>query len=427
MSILLKNVSLIAEGNDLVKRDVLIEQNKIKQIAKNISESAEQTIDGQGHLLLPGLIDVHVHLREPGGEYKETIKTGTESAAQGGFTTVCAMPNTLPVPDNVTQLNDLLKRIEQDAVVRVFPYAAITKNLQGEEMAPIAELTDAGAFAFTDDGVGIQVTDMMYQAMKEAAKVNMPIVAHCEDNSVLHGGVLHEGEVSERLNLPGILSISESVQIARDVLLAEATGCHYHVCHVSTKESVRIIRDAKRAGINVTAEVSPHHLLLNEEDILEDDAQFKMNPPLRAKEDQAALLEGLLDGTIDFIATDHAPHSEEEKQSGFLEAPFGIVGLETAFPLMYTYLVKKGTLTLEQLVKRMTKIPAQIFNLPYGTLAESEIADLTLINLTEEKEIDRHEFVSKGKNSPFHGWQVAGWPIMTIVDGKIVCKDDHID
>src|SRR5690625_820015 len=427
MTILLKNVAILQEGNHLVMRDVLIEQNKIKSIRENVDVSAEQTIDGQGHLLLPGLIDIHIHLREPGGEYKETIKTGTKSAARGGFTTVCAMPNTLPVPDDVTQLKDLLEKINQDALVRVFPYAAITKNLQGEELTPIAQLTDAGAFAFTDDGVGIQVTDMMYQAMKEAANVNMPIVAHCEDNSVLHGGVLHEGNVSERLNLPGIRSISESVQIARDVLLAEATGCHYHVCHVSTKESVRVIRDAKRAGIKVTAEVSPHHLLLNENDIIEDDAQFKMNPPLRAQEDQEALLEGLLDGTSDFIATDHAPHSEEEKQTGFLEAPFGIVGLETAFPLMYTYLVKKGTMTLEDLVERMTKIPAQIFNLPYGTLAEHEIADLTLINLDAEKEINRHEFVSKGKNSPFHGWQAQGWPMMTIVAGKIVFKDDHID
>src|SRR5690625_1098759 len=427
MSILFKQVKILTDDGDLVTKDVFVEKNKIKTIAKDITEQAEQTIDGQGKLLLPGLIDVHIHLREPGGEYKETIKTGTESAARGGFTTVCSMPNTSPVPDDVTTLTDILQRIEKDAVVRVLPYAAITKDLQGEELTPIAKLTDAGAFAFTDDGVGIQETDMMYQAMKQAAKLNMPIVAHCEDNSVLHGGVLHKGEVSERLNLPGILSISESVQIARDVLLAEATGCHYHVCHVSTKESVRVIRDAKRAGIRVTAEVSPHHLLLNENDIVEDDAQFKMNPPLRAEEDQEALLEGLLDGTIDFIATDHAPHSEEEKQTGFLEAPFGIVGLETAFPLMYTYLVKKGTMTLEDLVERMTKIPAQIFNLPYGTLAEHEIADLTLINLDAEKEINRHEFVSKGKNSPFHGWQAQGWPMMTIVAGKIVFKDDHID
>lgn len=427
MAMLLKNVSLIEKGNELVKRDVLIEGNKIKQVEANIEISNQRIIDGQGYLLLPGLIDVHVHLREPGGEYKETIKTGTQSAARGGFTTVCAMPNTSPVPDDVATLKDIWQRIEKDATVRVFPYAAITKGLQGEEITPFAKLKEAGAFAFTDDGVGIQVTEMMYQAMQEAAKIKMPIVAHCEDNSVLHGGVLHEGEVSERLNLPGIPSISESVQIARDVLLAEATGCHYHVCHVSAKESVRVIRDAKRAGIPVTAEVSPHHLLLNETDILEDDAQFKMNPPLRSEEDQEALLEGLLDGTIDFIATDHAPHSEEEKQAGFLKAPFGIVGLETAFPLMYTYLVKKGILTLEGLVKRMTKIPAEIFNLPYGSLAEDEIADLTLINLNKEKEINRYEFISKGKNSPFHGWSAKGWPVLTIVDGKIVYKDDDID
>jgi len=427
MSILFKQVKILTDDGDLVTKDVFVEKNKIKTIAKDITEQAEQTIDGQGKLLLPGLIDVHIHLREPGGEYKETIKTGTESAARGGFTTVCSMPNTSPVPDDVTTLTDILQRIEKDAVVRVLPYAAITKDLQGEELTPIAELTETGAFAFTDDGVGIQETDMMYQAMRQAAAVNMPIVAHCEDNSVLHGGVLHKGEVSERLNLPGILSISESVQIARDVLLAEATGCHYHVCHVSTKESVRVIRDAKRAGIRVTAEVSPHHLLLNETDIVADDAQFKMNPPLRAKDDQQALLEGLLDGTIDLIATDHAPHSEEEKQLGFLEAPFGIVGLETAFPLMYTYFVEKGLMTLKELVDRMTSIPAKVFSLPTGNLAENHLADLTLIDLEREKTIDRHKFVSKGKNSPFHGWQAKGWPMLTVVDGKIVYKDDQID
>lgn len=237
-------------------------------------------------------------------------------------------------------MNQLHERIKKDALIRVLPYAAITEGLQGETIVNMEELSNASCFAFTDDGVGIQSADMMYRAMKQATAVNKPIVAHCEDNSLVYDGVIHEGEVSKRLNLPGIPSLSESVQIARDVLLAEATGCHYHVCHVSTKESVRVIRDAKKAGIHVTAEVSPHHLVLNENDIRSDNAQFKMNPPLRSKEDQRALLEGLLDGTIDFIATDHAPHTASEKDKGFLQAPFGIVGLETAFPILYTFFVE---------------------------------------------------------------------------------------
>src|SRR5699024_2461430 len=361
MKTLLKNATCIQPNNEFKTCDVLIEDKKIKLIKEYISQEADRVIDCEGHVLLPGFIDVHIHLREPGGEYKETIATGTKAAARGGFTTVCSMPNTNPVPDSVERVNDLLMKINKDAVIRVLPYASITKDLKGEELTPIKELSKAGVFAFTDDGVGIQTTETMLQAMREAAKYGMPIVAHCEDNSVLNGGVLHEGNVSKRLNLPGIPSVSESVQIARDVLLAEATGCHYHVCHVSTKESVRVIRDAKRAGIHVTAEVSPHHLLLTEDDIKEDDAQFKMNPPLRATEDQEALLAGLLDGTIDFIATDHAPHSEEEKELGFSNAPFGIVGLETAFQLLYTHLVETGTMTLHQLVERLTRIPADVF------------------------------------------------------------------
>lgn len=424
MKTLLKNANRLVENNDLETCDVLIKDQKIIKIANHIDEKVEHTIDCKGHLLIPGLIDVHVHLREPGGEEKETILTGTKAAARGGYTTVCPMPNTNPVPDDVEKVKALFEKIEQDAQVRVLPYASITKDLQGEQLTNIEALTKAGVFAFTDDGVGIQTADMMYRAMKEASKYNMPIVAHCEDNSIVYGGVCHEGEISERLNLPGHHSLTESLQIARDVLIAEATGCHYHVCHISTKESVRVVRDAKRAGIHVTAEVTPHHLLLNETDITEDDANFKMNPPLRSKEDQEALIEGLLDGTIDFIATDHAPHTEAEKKQGFLHAPFGIVGLETAFPLLYTHLVKKNKITLQQLVEWMTIKPATVFNLPYGTLLENKPADLTLINLNKIESIDRHTFYSKGKNTPFNGWEVAGWPVMTMVDGQVVFKEE---
>lgn len=419
MKILLKNATCFI-SNELVANDVLIDDGKIKKISSSISDEQAKVIDCKGNLLTPGFIDVHVHLREPGGEHKETICSGTAAAARGGFTTICSMPNTSPVPDEVDQINKLFKKITKDARVRVLPYASITKGLQGEELTDIDELAKLGVFAFTDDGVGIQSSDVMLRAMKKAAKHDKPIVAHCEDNTLIYGGVVHEGDVSERLNLPGIPSTCESVQIARDVLLAEQANCHYHVCHVSTKESVRIIRDAKKAGIHVTAEVTPHHLLLNEQDIKTADPNFKMNPPLRSKEDQEALLEGLLDGTIDFIATDHAPHTDEEKAVGFLNAPFGIVGLETAFSLLYTYLVKNNLLTLQQLINFLTTKPAETFNLPYGELSENNEADLTLINLEKESTIDKNNFFSKSKNTPFDQWQVTGVPILTIVRGQIV-------
>ncbi|MBB6452990.1 dihydroorotase [Salirhabdus euzebyi] len=423
MSLLIKNVRLL-ENNQLM--DVFIKKGMIDEIAQNLSIQAEQEIDGQGNLLVPGLVDIHVHLREPGGEKKETIETGTKAAARGGFTTICSMPNTRPVPDNKENLQAVLDRIKEKAHVRVLPYASITQRQLGRELTDIAKLKALGAVAFTDDGVGVQTAGKMYEAMKKASKINASIVAHCEENSLLYGGVMHEGSRNIDLDLPGILSISESVHIARDVLLAEAANCHYHVCHVSTKESVRVIRDAKKAGIRVTAEVTPHHLLLNESDIPRDDADYKMNPPLRSKEDQEALIEGLLDGTIDCIATDHAPHTEEEKQAGFLRAPFGIVGLETAFPLLYTHLVKKKVLTLEQLVTYLTEKPANVFGLPYGKLQVGSVADIVLIDLEKEKAIDKEQFASKGKNTPFNQWKVQGWPILTVVDGKIVWGEEGL-
>jgi dihydroorotase len=425
MKLLLKNTRTLTENGEFEACDVLIVENMVQTISSFIEiEDVDRIIDCQERLLVPGFIDVHIHLREPGGEHKETIKTGTKAAARGGFTTVCAMPNTNPVPDKLETVQQLLERIKNDALVRVLPYAAITKGLKGEELTNIDQLSKLDIFGFTDDGVGIQAADAMYRAMQLAAQNGKAIVAHCEDNSIVYGGVVHDGAVSKRLDLPGIPSLSESVQIARDVLLAEATGCHYHVCHVSTKESVRVIRDAKKAGIKVTAEVTPHHLLLSEDAIEQDDANFKMNPPLRSKEDQDALLEGLLEGTIDFIATDHAPHSSDEKAQGMLQAPFGIVGLETAFPLLYTYLVKQNKITLKQLVDWLTIKPASIFGLPYGKLAANVVADLTLIDVEREMNIDKHTFYSKGKNTPFHNWNVTGVPVLTICDGEIVYEED---
>lgn len=424
MQTILTNAKQLLATNEFQPCEIKVKDGVIVEIANQIErDDTDKLIDCQGNLVTPGFIDVHVHLREPGGGAKETIETGTKAAARGGYTTVCTMPNTRPVLDNPAILQELNQKIAETAAIRVLPYASITQGLQGEALTDMVGLKEAGAFAFTDDGVGVQTADQMLQAMDQAAKLGMPIVAHCEDNSLIHQGVVHDGEVSKRLGLNGIPAVCESVQIARDVLLAEATNCHYHVCHVSTKESVRVIRDAKRAGIHVTAEVTPHHLLLNERNVEEADPNFKMNPPLRAKEDQQALFDGLLDGTIDFIATDHAPHTEAEKQAGIEKCPFGIVGLETAFSLLYTHFVQTNKITLKQLLDWLTIKPAKVFNLPSGELKVGSPADLTVINLEQKWQIEKDKFYSKGKNTPFQHWQVTANPILTMVNGKTVYEE----
>ncbi|WP_419888549.1 dihydroorotase [Neobacillus niacini] len=427
MKLLIQNASYIAFNGKKELADILIEDGKIVKIDKKIETTADRKINADGRLVSPGFIDLHVHLREPGGEKKETIATGTLAAARGGYTTLAAMPNTRPVPDSVEQMEWVQNRIQETASVRVLPYASITVRQLGRDLTDFEGLKNAGAFAFTDDGVGVQSADMMLKAMQKAAEVNMAIVAHCEEDTLINKGCVHEGSFSKRNGLNGIPSVCESVQIARDVLLAEAAGCHYHVCHVSTKESVRVIRDAKRAGIKVTAEVTPHHLLLTQDDIPDNlDPNFKMNPPLRDKADREALIEGLLDGTIDFIATDHAPHTSEEKNEGIKLAPFGIVGLETAFPLLYTHFVLKNIMSLEQLIGFMTKKPAETFSLPTGTIKVGAPADIVLVNLEEEKVIDPQEFLSKGKNTPFTGWNCKGWPEMTICNGQVVWEKGRV-
>ncbi|MEK3935167.1 dihydroorotase [Sporosarcina sp. FSL W7-1349] len=423
MKKLIRGVRILNEEGQLQHTDVKITDDKITEIGADLAPEGAETIEGNGLFLSPGFIDVHVHLREPGGEHKETIASGTLAAAKGGYTTVCSMPNTRPVPDTKENLDFVNGLIAKNALIRVLPYASITIREAGKERTNLAELKEHGAFAFTDDGVGVQQAGMMYEAMQDAAQIGMAIVAHCEDNTLIYGGAMHEGKRNKELGLPGIPSIAESVHIARDILLAEAAGAHYHVCHVSTKESVRTIRDAKKAGIHVTAEVSPHHLLLCEDDIPGDDADWKMNPPLRGKEDLLALREGLLDGTIDCIATDHAPHTAEEKSVGMEKAPFGITGFETAFPLLYTNFVKEGKWTLQQLIDWMTAKPAEVFGLPYGKLEVGAQADLVLIDLEKEQEIDRNTFLSKGKNTPFDGQQCTGWPVKTIYGGKVVWED----
>lgn len=422
--LLIKN-GYILENNHKKYQDILIEDGKIIKLADCIEQNCE-IIDAGGCLVTAGFIDVHVHLREPGFEYKETIESGTKAAAKGGYTCVMPMPNLKPAPDCVEHLKIQLDSIEKNAKIKVFPYATITKGEKGEELADIEELSKYSIFAYSDDGVGVQTASMMYEAMKLASKVNKPVVAHCEDNTLIYKGVMHDGVKSKELNLPGIPSICEAVQIARDVLLAEKANCHYHVCHVSSLESVRVIRDAKKAGIHVTAEVTPHHLLCCDEDIPADNGLWKMNPPLRSKEDKKALIEALIDGTIDIIATDHAPHSNKEKECGFMEAKFGIVGLETAFAQLYTELVLKGVLSLQQLLDAMNTKVADTFQLPFGYIKEGMPADITIINLDKQYRIDRSTMESKSNNTPFEGQEVYGVIEYTICDGKIAWRGKDV-
>lgn len=368
-------------------------------------------------LLLPGLIDVHVHLRDPGFSFKETMRTGTMAAARGGYTTVCPMPNLNPVPDSRETLTLELKRIRDDAVIRVLPYAAITKGEKGQELAEL-EAMAPDCFAFSDDGKGVQNADMMRQAMKRASALGKVIVAHCEDETLLHGGCIHDGAYAKAHGHRGICSESEWKQVERDVHLAEETGCAYHVCHVSTKESVAIIREAKARGVDVTCETAPHYLLLTEDD-LQEDGRFKMNPPIRERADRDALREGLLDGTVDMIATDHAPHTAEEKSRGLEKSLMGVVGLECALSVLYTGLVKTGLMPMETLIDRMTAAPARRFGLQSG-LEAGKPADFLIFDPDEEWVVDPNDFASMGRATPFAGERVTGRVKMTVCKGEIV-------
>lgn len=420
MKTLIKNARMISHDNQLIPVEVWIEDDKIFALGKAFStEDFDQVFDAQHQLITQGLVDVHVHLREPGFEYKETIHTGSLAAAHGGFTTICAMPNLAPVPDTAEKFRQVQTIIKKEAAVHVRQYGPITRDLRSEELTDQKALKAAGAFAFTNDGVGVQTAGTMYRAMKEAAANDMAIVAHTEDESLLFGGVMHQGKRAEELGLPGILSATESSQIARDLILAEETGVHYHVCHVSTKESVRIIRQAKEAGVKVSCEVCPHHLLLTDSDIPADHGYWKMNPPLRSEADQQALIEGLLDGTVDCISTDHAPHGHEEKNQSFLKAPFGIVGSEYAFQLIYTEFVKKGIFTLAQVIDWMAVKPAQLFGLPANRLQIGDRADLAVFDIDHSYVIDKKDFLSQADNTPFEGKKLSGQTLFTLVDGKV--------
>jgi len=367
--------------------------------------------DDSKFTIFPGFCDVHVHFREPGFSYKETIRTGSLAAARGGYTAVCTMPNLNPVPDSVENLNQQRAIIEKDACIHVYPYGAITVGEKGETLADIEGMAPM-VCGFSDDGRGVQRDEMMKEAMIRAKAQGKMIVAHCEVNDLLRGGYIHDGEYAKQHGHRGICSESEWAQIARDIELIREIGCAYHVCHISTKESVDIIRKAKAEGLDITCETGPHYLVMNDT-MLQEHGRFKMNPPIRGEEDRKALLEGILDGTIDMLATDHAPHSEEEKSRGLEKSVFGIVGLETAFPIMYTNLVKTGIMTMERLLEIMVDSPRKRFNLPLGK-------DFSIWDLQEEYEINPAEFVSMGKATTFNGWKVNGRCIATVCDGKLV-------
>lgn len=420
MNYILKNANFFMQGK-FQGADIFVKDGSFFDISENIIDSDATVIDCKDMIIFPGFIDVHVHLREPGFFYKETIASGTMSAAHGGYTYVCSMPNLNPVPDTFENLKVQLDIIEKDANVRVKPYASITKGENGKELSDMDELAPY-VCAFSDDGRGVQSEEMMISAMKKAKELDKIIVAHCEDNSLLFGGYIHDGQYAKAHGHKGICSESEYGPIARDIELIRKTGCAYHVCHISTKESVDLIRKAKADGLDITCETSPTYLLLNDS-MLQEDGRFKMNPPIRSEEDRLALIEGLKDGTIDMIATDHAPHSAEEKSKGLKGSAMGVVGLECAFPLLYTYLVKTGILPFERLVQLFHCEPKRRFSLE-GGIRVGKKADLTIWDMNKKTTVNPETFLTKGRSTPFKDYEIYGECVMTMVDGKIVWQKD---
>jgi len=398
-------------------------QIKTESFSLNTTDSLSDNSDTisfskNRYLFLPGLADVHVHLREPGFSYKETVYDGTRASARGGFTAVCSMPNLKPAPDTLEHLKEELEIIERDAVINVLPYGTITKEQMGKELSDMEDIAPF-VVAFTDDGRGVQSREMMKEAMLKAKSLGKIIVAHCEDNDLLKGGYIHDGEYCKAHGHKGICSESEWKQIERDIELVRETGCAYHVCHISTKESVELIRQAKAEGLDITCETGPHYLLMDDS-FLEEDGRFKMNPPLRSKTDREALIEGIKDGTIDMIITDHAPHSSEEKSKGLEKSAMGVVGIETSFPLVYTYLVETGVISLEKAVELMHTNPCRRFNI------KTDInKDFTVFEIEDEYEINPEEFLSKGKSTPFKGWKVKGRCMATVSGGKLAYIDER--
>lgn len=416
----------IREKNETEPCEIRIHEGRILEIGEKLSEKkGEEVYDARGMLVTPGFVDIHVHLREPGGEKKETIRTGSRAAALGGYTTIVAMPNTDPVPDTPEKLKAFHRKAETDSLIRVKSYGAITEGEKGMELVDFTAMDKEGVLGFSDDGKGVQSTGLMYQAMRRIKELDGIITAHCEEDSMLFGGYIHQGDYAIEHEHRGIHSLTEDLQILRDLALSEATGCRYHICHMSTSGGVRALERAQRDGAPVTGEVTPHHLLLTENHLRED-GNFKMNPPLRSERDREALVRGLREGVIGAIATDHAPHTREDKEKGLEGSAFGIVGLETSFALLYTHLVEKGHLTLERLVEAMTEGPSEIMGLPYGRLEEGASADLTFIDLERDWVIRSETFASKGKNTPFENWEVRGKVETVMLEGIPIVEGGKI-
>ena len=424
MSILIKGGRIIDPSRNFDKvGNILIEKGTIKSYPEDIKklekDSAIKVIDAGGKIVAPGLVDLHVHLREPGYEHKETIRTGCESAAAGGFTSIVCMPNTNPINDNASVTEYIMLKARTEGVVNVYPLGAITKGENGETLAQIGEMYEAGCVGVTDDGMPVMNSKVMRHAMEYVKAFGIPVISHCEDLNLSGNGVMNEGDTSTLLGLSGIPSASEDVMVSRDITLAELTGTHLHICHVSTVGSVRLIRAAKTRGVRVTAEAAPHHFTLTDKAVAEYDTNAKMKPPLRSEIDREAVREGLRDGTIDVIATDHAPHSEDEKMVEFDQAPFGIVGLETALPLSLK-LVEDGVLTLNEMIAKLTHLPSAVINIRKGALNPGDQADIVIFDPERKVKIDRERFRSKSKNTPFNGWDLKGVVLYTIVNGNIV-------
>jgi dihydroorotase len=422
MSLLLRGGRVIDPANNLdAVQDVLIAERKIERIGRSLEAPAgAEIVDASGKIVCPGFIDIHVHLREPGYEYKETVATGTRAAAAGGFTAVCCMANTNPVNDNGAVTDYILAKAKVEGVVRVYPIGAVTRGLRGEELAELAELAESGCVAFSDDGRCVMNAGLYRRAMEYTLPFGAPLISHAEDASLSRGASMNEGVVSTETGLPGQPAAAEDVMVARDILLAELTGARVHIAHVSTAGAVRLIRDAKARGLQVSAEVTPHHLVLTEDAVRTWDPNTKMAPPLRTKRDVEALLEALADGTIDCIATDHAPHALSEKEGEFDRAAFGIVGLETAVAVLLDRLVRPGLLPLSTLIARLSRDPARLLNLPGGKLAAGAPADVTILDPDAETVVDPLRFRSRSRNTPFGGWTLRGAPWMTLVGGSVV-------
>ncbi len=426
MNLLIKNGRVIDPSQNLDKvADVYVEEGKIKEISKKIKVNKKvKTIDASNKIVAPGFVDIHVHLREPGYEYKETIKSGCQAAAAGGFTSIVCMPNSNPINDNASVTEYILLKARTEGIVNVFPIGAITKDEKGLALADIGEMYKAGCVGISDDGMPVTDSDLMRRAMEYVKPFGIPVITHAEDRYLSSDGVMNEGIVSTKLGLKGIPSASEEVMISRDIILSEITGTHLHICHVSTEGSVRLIREAKKRGINVTAEATPHHFTLTDEAVFDYDTNAKMNPPLRTKKDVESIIEGLRDGTLDVIATDHAPHSQDEKNVEFDLAPFGIVGLETALSISLK-LVDNGILTLSELIGKLTYLPSEIVNIDRGTLKDNAPADIVVFDLNEEYKVNPYLFKSKGKNTPFDGWELKGVIYNTVVSGDIVYSKNN--